>query len=104
MAKLEDCVTFQRPVGPEVTANYMLVTALFEKMQQVSDALLAQGVDTKHHYMRDCSGMFEGEQTFPNAERAEREVLHLPAYPQLSTAQIDEIAAKTRRVVTSLGA
>ena len=81
----------------------MLVTALFDRMQEVAAALLQHGVDTKHHYMRDCSGMFEGEATFPNAARAEREVLHLPAYPQLSSNQIDEIARKTRQVVLSLG-
>jgi len=102
ISQLEDCVTFQRPAGPHVTANYMLVTALFANMQEVADALLRAGVDSKHHYMRDCSGMFEGAATFPNSVRAEKEVLHLPAYPQLSTAQIDSIATRTRKVVTSL--
>ena len=103
MSQLEDCVAFQRPIGPQATANYMLVTALCERMQEVSAGLLRVGVDTKHHYMRDCSGMFEGEASFPNAARAEREVLHLPAYPQLSPSQIDEVARRTRQVVTSLG-
>ena len=102
ISQLEDVVQFQRPAGPDVTANYMLVTALFENMQEISSALLKQGVDTKHHYMRDCTGMFEGSDPFENAARAEREILHLPAYPQLSTAQIDEIATKTRQVVTAL--
>ncbi len=102
IGQLEDVVRFQQPAGPDVTANYMLVTALFENMRQVSRALLQKGVDTKHLYMRDCSGMFEGEAPFPNAARAEREILHLPAYPQLSTAQIDSIATKTRQVVTAL--
>jgi len=102
IGQLEDVVEFQRPAGPDVTANYMLVTALFENMQEVSRALLRVGVDTKYHYMRDCTGMFEGSVPFENAARAEREILHLPAYPQLSTSQIDEIAAKTRQVVTAL--
>ena len=102
IGQLEDVVRFQRPAGPEVTANYMLVTALFENMQEISRALLRVGVDTKYHYMRDCTGMFEGSVPFENAARAEREILHLPAYPQLSTSQIDEIAAKTRQVVTAL--
>lgn len=102
IGQLEDIVEFQRPAGPDVIANYMLVTALFERMQEVSKALLRVGVDTKYHYMRDCTGMFEGSAAFENAARAQREILHLPAYPQLSTSQIDEIAAKTRQVVTSL--
>lgn len=102
MGSLEDVVRFQRPAGPEVTANYMLVTSLMPRLQEVSRRLLELGVDTKHLYMRDCSGMFEGDLSFPNAARAEREVLHLPAYPQLSAAQIDAIAEKTRKVVTTL--
>jgi dTDP-4-amino-4,6-dideoxygalactose transaminase len=71
-------------------------------MLEVSAQLLRAGVDTKHLYMRDCSRMFDGSQTFPNAARAEREALHLPAHPQLSTAQIDAIAAKVAAVVTEL--
>lgn len=102
IGQLEDVVQFQRPAGPDVTANFMLVTALFEEMKKVSEALLRRGVDTKHLYMRDCTGMFEGSQPFANAGRAEREILHLPAYPQLSTSQIDQIAARTREVVTAL--
>ena len=102
IGQLEDVVQFQRPAGPDVTANYMLVTALFEKMKEVSVALLRRGVDTKHQYMRDCTGMFEGSAPFANAARAERQILHLPAYPQLSTSQIDQIAARTREVVTAL--
>jgi dTDP-4-amino-4,6-dideoxygalactose transaminase len=102
IGQLEDVVQFQQPAGPEVTANYMLVTALFENMKEVSAALLRRGIDTKHLYMRDCTGMFEGSESFVNAARAEREILHLPAYPQLSSAQIDRIAVRTREVVTTL--
>jgi dTDP-4-amino-4,6-dideoxygalactose transaminase len=72
-------------------------------MQEVSTQLLRAGVDTKHLYMRDCSRMFDDNQNFPNAARAEREALHLPAHPQLSTRQIDAIAAKVAAVVAELG-
>ena len=57
--KRHHAVRFQQPAGPDVTANYMLVTALFENMRQVPRALLQKGVDTKHLYMRDCSGMLD---------------------------------------------
>jgi dTDP-4-amino-4,6-dideoxygalactose transaminase len=103
IGQLRDRVKFQEPAGPDVTANYMLVTALMPRMQEVSTQLLRAGVDTKHLYMRDCSRMFDDNQNFPNAARAEREALHLPAHPQLSTRQIDAIAAKVAAVVAELG-
>ncbi len=103
IGQLRDRLTFQEPAGPEVSADYMLVTALVPKLQEVAARLLRAGVDTKHHYMRDCAGMFDTSELFPNAARAEREVLHLPAHPQLSTAQIDAIAAKIAAVVNELG-
>lgn len=102
IGQLRGKVKFQRPAGPEVVANYMLVTALMPRIQEVSSALLRAGVDTKHLYMRDCSRMFDASQEFPNAARAEREALHLPAHPQLSSGQIDSIAAKVAAVVADL--
>jgi dTDP-4-amino-4,6-dideoxygalactose transaminase len=102
IGKLGDRLQFQRPAADNVTANYMLVTALVPELQQLADCLLRAGVDTKHHYMRDCSGMFDMGGSFPNAERAEREVLHLPAYPELTTATIDKAAARISRVLDEL--
>ncbi len=103
IGQLRDHLHFQEPAGPDVSANYMLVTALVPKLQEVCDQLLRSGVDTKHHYMRDCSGMFDTGDTFPNAARAEREVLHLPAHPEMSLAQIDEVASKIAVVIKLLG-
>lgn len=100
---LQSRLQFQQPAGPHVKANYMLVSALVPRMLEVSHQLLRAGVDTKHHYMRECTGMFETGGAFPNAARAEREVLHLPAHPELSAAQIDEVAEKVAAVVDSLG-
>jgi len=98
ISQLRDHVPFQEP-EPDATANYMLVTALFARMPEVAALLLRMGVDTKHHYMRDCSGLFDTGESFPNAARAENEVLHLPAYPELSPAQIDRVAARVKAVV-----
>lgn len=100
--RLRDRVKFQEPAGPDVSANYMLVTAFMPNLQEVARQLLRVGVDTKHLYMRDCSRMFNDNAAFPNAARAEREVLHLPAFPQLSDRQIDDIAAKVATVVADL--
>jgi dTDP-4-amino-4,6-dideoxygalactose transaminase len=101
--KLRERVKFQEPAAPDVVPNYMLVTALVPRIKEVSARLLRVGVDTKHLYMRDCSRMFDGHRAFLNAARAEAEALHLPAHPQLSTVQIDAIAAKVADVVTGLG-
>jgi dTDP-4-amino-4,6-dideoxygalactose transaminase len=102
IGQLRDRVTFQEPAAADVAANYMLVTALLPNLQEVAAKLLRQGVDTKHLYMRDCSRMFENSEEFPNAARAEREALHLPAHPQLSSTKIDAIAAKVATVVSEL--
>ena len=101
---LEGAVRFQRNDDPEVRSNYMLVTALIPKLSEVAGRLLQLGVDTKHHYMRDCTSIGDGGGSFPRAARAEREVLHLPAYPELSSSQIDWIADRVRTAVTELGA
>jgi len=102
MDALGDIVRFQSNDDPEVRSNFMLVTGLFAKMDEVSRRLLRLGVDTKHHYMRDCTSISAHGGSFPNAVRAEREVLHLPAYPELSDARIDWIAGRVRRVVEGL--
>lgn len=102
IGQLQDRVKFQKPVGSDVTANYMLVTALLPNLHEIAANLLRAGVDTKHLYMRDCSRMFDETAEFPNAARAECEALHLPAHPQLSSAQIDAIAEKVTAVVSAL--
>lgn len=104
IARLRGQVTFQEPAGPNVTANYMLVTALMPQLAEVSAELLRAGVDTKHLYMRDCSRMFDGGPEFPNAARAEREALHLPAHASLTTTQIDRVAAAVESAVAGVGA
>lgn len=93
IGQLRGKVKFQEPAGPTVNANYMLATALIPNLREVAARLLRAGIDTKHLYMRDCSRMFENTEPFPNAARAEREALHLPAHPQLSFRQIDAVAA-----------
>jgi dTDP-4-amino-4,6-dideoxygalactose transaminase len=96
-------VRFQVNDGDGVRSNYMLVAALVPKMPEVARELLRLGVDTKHTYMRDCSRLLGEDQPFPGAVRAEREVLHLPAYPELSDRQIDRIADAVGRSVGDLG-
>jgi len=103
MGPLRGSVWMQCNDDPSVRSNYMLVTALMPRMEEVAGRLLQIGVDTKHHYMRDCSRLLDGAEPFPRAVQAEREVLHLPAYPELSDSQIDVVADRVSRVVTELG-
>jgi dTDP-4-amino-4,6-dideoxygalactose transaminase len=102
--QLKDSVKFQSHDVDDISSNYMLVTALFPEMHTMARRLLELGVDTKHHYMRDCSTLLEDGGSFPGAAQAEREILHLPAYPEISDAKIDWIAERVRQAVDELGA
>ena len=104
MGPLKDSVKFQSHDVDDVTSNYMLVTALFPQMQAMAQRLLELGVDTKHHYMRDCSALLEDGGSFPRAAQAEREILHLPAYPEISDSKIDWIAERVQQAVDEVGA
>ncbi len=97
--QLDELLQFQKPFADNVDANYMLVTVLTDELSALAGRLLRAGVDTKHLYMRDCSGMFEGAGDFPNAVRAEKEVLHIPAHPHLSVSDVDVLAAKVQSVL-----
>jgi dTDP-4-amino-4,6-dideoxygalactose transaminase len=97
--QLDERVRFQKPAGDNVDSNYMLVTVMTAELHALAARLLRAGIDTKHLYMRDCSGMFEGAGEFPNAVAAEKEVLHIPAHPHLSAGDIDVLAAKIQGVL-----
>jgi len=94
ISQLDGKIPLQKPLstGKDNYSNFMLVTVLANKLSELTAALLRRGVDSKHLYMRDCSRMFDGERPFPNAARAEKEVLHLPAYPEMSDSDIDRVA------------
>jgi len=103
MDRIGPKVRFQRAASPDIRSNYMLVTALMPRLERVAHRLLQAGVDTKHHYMRDCTSIGNAGGSFPNAIRCEREVLHLPAYPELSDRQVDWIADRVTEIVVELG-
>ena len=92
IGRLRDRVALQEPEDGAARANYMLVTGLFPDRPRVCAELLRRGVDTKHHYMRDCARALETGEDFPGASRAEAEVLHLPAFPELAPSAVDRVA------------
>lgn len=98
--QLQDVATFQHPAD-NASPNYMLVTGLFADRSAVASRLLRRGVDTKYHYMRDCSRALETGESFACASRAEAEVLHVPAHPQLSDRQIDRVASCVRQALSA---
>lgn len=100
--RLQSKVRFQTHDEPDVVSNYMLLTALFPRMREMARELLRRGVDSKHHYMRDCSRLLEDGGSFPRAAQAEREVLHLPAYPELNDRQLDYVADQVERAVDAI--
>jgi dTDP-4-amino-4,6-dideoxygalactose transaminase len=68
------------------------------RRDRVRGALLDAGIETGVHYpvplhLQPCyASMGLGEGSFPESERAAREVLTLPLYPQLRDAQADQAA------------
>ncbi|MEO1130621.1 MAG: DegT/DnrJ/EryC1/StrS family aminotransferase [Planctomycetota bacterium] len=85
-------VALQEAWDADAEANFMLVTGLFPDRAAISAALLRRGVDTKHHYMRDCSRALQTGEHFELASRAEAEVLHIPCFPEMSARQIDFVS------------
>ena len=105
ISQLDGKIPVQKPVATDVNnySNFMLATVITSKLSDLTAALLRRGVDSKHLYMRDCSRMFDGERPFPNAARAEREVLHVPAYPEMSDSEIDRVADAVVDAVSEVG-
>ncbi len=72
---------------------------------RVRAALREKGIETGVHYpvplhLQPCyawMGLREG--SFPEAERAAREVLSLPLYPELTDGQVDRVCAAVREAV-----
>lgn len=102
---LDGKIPLQKPMqaGAGDYANFMLVTVLASRLSELAAALLKKGIDSKHLYMRDCSRMFDGERPFPNAARAEKEVLHIPAYPEMSDADVDRVANAVTEAIKEVG-
>ena len=77
------------------------------RRDRVRGALLDAGIETGVHYpvplhLQPCyASMGQGEGSFPEAERAAREVLTLPLHPQLRDAQVDQVAETLARTLAT---
>ncbi|HYV86843.1 MAG TPA: DegT/DnrJ/EryC1/StrS family aminotransferase [Patescibacteria group bacterium] len=77
------------------------------RRDRVRGALLEAGIETGVHYpvplhRQPCyASMGKGEGSFPESERASREVLTLPLYPQLRDEQVDQVALTLSRILAA---
>jgi dTDP-4-amino-4,6-dideoxygalactose transaminase len=93
----------EKPWGTHVFHQYTV--RLSSGRDRVRAALLEKGVETGVHYpiplhLQPCyawMGLKEG--SFPEAERAAREVVSLPLYPEMTEAQVDRVCEALRDVL-----
>ena len=93
----------EKPWGAHVYHLYTVRVA--SGRDRVRAALLEKGIETGIHYpiplhLQPCyvwMGLKEG--SFPVAERAAREVLSLPLYPEMTDAQVDRVCEALRDVL-----
>ena len=89
-------------VLPESESIYNQYTIRVPRRDALQAHLKARGIGSNVYYplpmhLQPCFaylGCKEGQ--FPEAERAAQEVLSLPVYPELTTAQLDEVIAAVR--------
>ncbi len=76
--------------------NWLLFSIRVKNKELLASKLLKQGVDTKRDYMRDCSELFikdkDQKSYFKNAQSLDKEVLHLPCYPELKESDLKYIS------------
>jgi len=89
---LQDKIHCQSTLGEKTEANWLLFSVLIKEMNTVAVSLLEQGVDSKRYYMRDCTLLCNAEGQYPNASRADQELLHLPCYAELNNGDLEFIA------------
>ena len=90
-------------VDPANTSIYNQYTIRTDRRDALQGHLKALGIGNSVYYplplhMQPCFaylGYREGQ--FPESERAAKEVLSLPVYPELTTAQLDEVIVAVRQ-------
>ena len=89
-------------VAPEIESIFNQYTIRAERRDELQAALAAKKIGTKVYYpiplhRQPCFAYLEyREGEFPESERAAREVLSLPIYPELSEAHLEETALAIR--------
>ena len=101
---LADVAEVRTPyVAPENESIFNQYTIRAERRDELQAALAAKKIGSKIYYpvplhRQPCFAYLEyREGAFPESERAAREVLSLPIYPELTEAQLEETALAIRR-------
>jgi len=93
------------PAGSSPVHHLMVVRVDAARRDAVRERLAAAGIATAIHYPRPIhlqpayAHLGQGAGSCPVAERAANEMISLPMYPDLTTAQVDRVAAALRTAV-----
>ncbi|HEA47175.1 MAG TPA: aminotransferase class I/II-fold pyridoxal phosphate-dependent enzyme [bacterium] len=83
------------PVPQQKDNIFISFPLLVKEREQFRKRLRQRGIDTSRGYMNDCSNLSifnKFKTSSPNAERAEREIVHIPIYPALSPKELRYIS------------
>ena len=89
-------------IDPANTSIYNQYTLRVAKRDQLQEHLKKKGIGSSVYYplplhLQPCfSYLGYTEGAFPESERAAKEVISLPIYPELTTAQLDEVVGAVR--------
>ncbi|MBI1850950.1 MAG: DegT/DnrJ/EryC1/StrS family aminotransferase [Planctomycetes bacterium] len=92
------------PAPPASHVHHLYVVRVPER-DRVRDALLEQGIETGVHYPKPIHfhGAFSDlgyrEGSFVESERAAREIVSLPLYPEMPDEWVDDVASTLRRIL-----
>ena len=86
---------------------YHLYVVRHSRRDDLHEALKASGVGTLIHYpvpihLQPAYRYLATPGALPVTEQVAQEILSLPLYPEMTDAQVDEVAAAVRRAVASL--
>ena len=99
----------QQPVRDGLEHVYHVYAIRSPQRAQWQEALKAQGIHTGIHYptpvhlLPAFANLGHEVGDFPHAERASREVLSLPMYPELSPAQCEQVALAVKALALQAG-
>ncbi len=83
------------PLPQQKNNIFVSFPLLVKKREQFRRRLRQRGIDTSQGYMNDCSNLSilnKFKTPSPGAERAEREIVHIPIYPGLSPKELRYIS------------
>jgi dTDP-4-amino-4,6-dideoxygalactose transaminase len=87
---------------PDCRSNYHLFVVRHAQRDELLTSLRAEGIEADIHYpipahlQPACGAARRPEGSFPVAEKAMKEIVSLPMFPELSAAQVERVVAAVR--------